>query len=104
MAQKNPWNIGSLYEFFYFNCPSCPFKSKSNQEFVNHACNFHPEAGPYLQNIQDNSINDIHVPYHEFENKVSNDRIENKNEVALLTQLFGLYMSGSYTLRIMVLR
>ena len=82
MAQKNPWNIGSLYEFFYFNCPSCPFRSKSNQEFVNHACNFHPEAGPYLQNIQDNSINDIHVPYHEFESKVSNDRIENKNEEA----------------------
>ena len=82
MTHKNPWDIGSLYDFLNFNCPSCPYKDNSKQEFVNHACRVHPEAGPYLRKIQDNSISDIHIPEYEFIKKESKYEIENENEEA----------------------
>ena len=65
MTQKNPWDLVSLYELLYFNCPLCPYKNSSKQDFVNHACRVHPEARHYLKNIQDNSISDIHIPEYE---------------------------------------
>ena len=76
---KSPWDINSLYDFLYFNCPLCPYKNNSKQKFVNHACSVHPEAGPYLKNIQDDSIFDVHIPYHEYKSE-SKDEIENENK------------------------
>ena len=50
---ENPWSIQSIEEFQYFNCPSCFFKDKSKQGFVNHACENHPESIEHLKEIQD---------------------------------------------------
>ena len=55
----NPWNILSIYELQYFNCPSCGFIEKSKQTFVDHALKCHPEAEPYLINICDGSLDDV---------------------------------------------
>ena len=62
LTEENPWNIQSLYDLQFFNCPSCDFKDYLKQEFVNHAYNFHPEAWPYLNNIKDGSLDDIIIP------------------------------------------
>ena len=35
--QQNPWNIESIYDLQYFNCPSCTFKNKHKQEIIIHA-------------------------------------------------------------------
>ena len=59
---QNPWNIQSLYEFQYFNCPKCIFKDQSKQGFVNHAYELHPESIEYLINIDDKSITGIVFP------------------------------------------
>ena len=69
---KNPWNIESIYEFQYFNCPTCKFKNHSKQEFIDHAYNSHSEATEYLNNIKDGSIDDVSVP------KISN--LSNKKD------------------------
>ena len=62
----NPWSVTSLYEFHYFNCPSCPFfKVVSKQEFVYHAFNTHPESAKDLKNISDGSLSDIWIPWAE---------------------------------------
>ena len=58
----NPWNIQSLYDLQYYNCPSCIYKINSKQEFVNHAYDFHPESEEYLRNIKDGSISDVDLP------------------------------------------
>ena len=76
---KNPWNIESIYEFQYFNCPTCKFKNHSKQEFIDHAYNSHSEATEYLNNIKDGSIDDVSVP------NISNlsnkkDEVEENNE------------------------
>ena len=59
---ENPWNIQSIYELLFFNCPSCIFKNNSKQEFISHACELHPESIEYLKKINDKSINDIILP------------------------------------------
>ena len=58
----NPWHIQSIYDFQYFNCPSCIFKNPSKQEFVNHVYNIHPNFIDHLFNVKDNSLEDIVFP------------------------------------------
>ena len=62
---ESPWNIQSIYELQYFNCPSCFFKDNSKQEFINHACEIHPESIEHLKNIQGKSLTDIVLPWGE---------------------------------------
>ena len=62
---ENPWNIQSLYEFQYFNCPSCDFKNHSKQKLVNHAYKIHPESIEHLKNIKDISITGLVFPWQE---------------------------------------
>ena len=42
MMNSNPWNVGSIDEFSYFNCPECTFHSKEKTNFQDHAENNHP--------------------------------------------------------------
>ena len=64
MKEENPWNIESLYDFLFFNCPSCTYKNNSKQKFVDHAVKVHPESNHFLLNLKDSSINVNFV--HEF--------------------------------------
>ena len=59
VENENPWNIKSIYELQYFNCPSCEFRDCSKQTFVNHAFKDHPEAVDFLTNLQDDSLSDV---------------------------------------------
>ena len=59
----NPWNIQSIFELQYFNCPSCVFKDSSKQEIIYHAFDYHPESIEYLANINDESLMDIICPW-----------------------------------------
>ena len=38
------WKVQSLYEFQYYNCPDCTYKSRSKQEFAFHIHENHSEA------------------------------------------------------------
>ena len=64
MKLQNPWNVQSLYDLQYFNCPSpfCIYRNNKKQDFINHAYHFHPEADQYLRNINDGSTSDIVIP------------------------------------------
>ena len=58
------WEVQSIYEFQYFNCPSCAFKHGSKQDFVNHISIAHPESVEFLRNISDDeSLGDILCPW-----------------------------------------
>ena len=59
----NPWNIQSIYDLQYFNCPTCEYRNHSKQEFVNHAYDFHPKAIEYLANVNTESLIDIVCPW-----------------------------------------
>ena len=60
---ENPWNIQSIYELQYFNCPACNYKNQFKQKFLLHANEFHPECIPYLSTIPDDSLNDVICPW-----------------------------------------
>ena len=62
---ENPWNIQSLYEYQYFNCPVCTYKNHSKQKFVIHTYEFHPESTEFFMNINDESLLDIVLPWDE---------------------------------------
>ena len=50
MATKieNPWDVGSVYDYLFFNCPTCCYKSSLKQYFVDHVFHTHPESIDYL--------------------------------------------------------
>ena len=56
---ENPWNIDSIYELQFYNCPCCVFKDHSKQTFINHAIKHHPEAVDSLTNVKDDSLSDV---------------------------------------------
>ena len=60
---ENPWNIASIYDLQFFNCPTCDFKDYAKQELVNHAYDFHPNSIPFLVNIKDESLQDVIFPW-----------------------------------------
>ena len=60
---ENPWNVHSIYELQYFNCPSCEFKDHSKQQFINHAFGCHPISIDCLSKINDGSLKDIACPW-----------------------------------------
>ena len=62
MNVANPWNIESIYDFLYFNCPSCIFKNHLKQAFINHAYEMHPDSIEHLFKVNDGSLSDIIFP------------------------------------------
>ena len=42
MDVNNPWNVASVQDFFFLNCPECTFKSKEETNFQEHAIATHP--------------------------------------------------------------
>ena len=60
---KNPWDVQSIYDLQFFNCPSCDYKDLSKQEFINHAHLSHFGAVKYLMNIKDRSLDDVFCPW-----------------------------------------
>ena len=83
----SPWDVESLYEFQYFNCPTCPYKHKSAQDFVDHAFNTHQESKNHFMNISNHdSFSDIWPPWkygsiNNFINHLKNEL--NENEVII---------------------
>ena len=45
---SSPWAVVSLRVFLHYNCPCCDFKCKSESNFMDHACEYHPESVDYL--------------------------------------------------------
>ena len=49
--EVNPWNVKSLEEFQFYNCPECDDKYSTRQQFVGHAMIMHPKACEILPGI-----------------------------------------------------
>ena len=72
---ENSWDvIESIYEFQFFNCPSCSYKNDSKQDFVNHSFKNHPESVQSLKRISDGCLNDILLPW-EYKLEVENGNV-----------------------------
>ena len=61
-GSENPWKIQSIYDFQYFNCPSCDFRNHAKQGFVDHVHEIHPDSIQHLLNVKDNSLADVVFP------------------------------------------
>ena len=47
----NPWNVSSLEEFLFYNCPECESKHSTKEQFVGHAVVAHENARDILMTI-----------------------------------------------------
>jgi uncharacterized Zn-finger protein len=50
---NNPWEVGSLEEFLFYNCPECPDKSSSRETFIHHALFSHPDSRNAILSIKE---------------------------------------------------
>ena len=39
---ENPWQVDSIQDFAFLNCPECSFKTKTEEFFQDHAVSSHP--------------------------------------------------------------
>ena len=63
LLKKNHWKISSLYDLQFYNCPDCDFKVQDKQNFINHACDTHPNCIDYLHTIRDGSLSGVICPW-----------------------------------------
>ena len=82
---ENPWDVGSVYDYLYFNCPTCCYKSNLKQYFVDHVFHTHPESIDYFRKISDDSLNDI-VPSWSYDES-GEENLDLKNETQDETKL-----------------
>ena len=81
-GNENPWEVESIYEFYYFNCPTCSYKHCSKQDFVNHVIEIHPESVDSLKKICDGSLSNVSIPwependYEYYEQKLISDNLK----------------------------
>ena len=83
---ENPWTVQSIYEFHFYNCPTCSYRHYSKQEFVNHSFYTHLDSVIGLQDISDGSLSDIICPWdnsndcHTFD-EISNNEFKDNVEI-----------------------
>ena len=51
-SEHNPWNVKNIQEFLYFCCPECGMKDQSQDSFVKHALDIHPDSREFVVNLQ----------------------------------------------------
>ena len=58
-GEFNPWNVTSIEEFHFYNCPECNVKYQDKEQFVGHAVLKHPKAIQYIKSItqENESVN-----------------------------------------------
>ena len=78
---ESPWDVKSILEFQYFNCPTCPDKYGLKQDFINHATKIHPESIDYLKKISDGSF----IPWssNEYESDAYNETTNRKVKIEI---------------------
>ena len=50
-VEFNPWNVSSLEEFLFYNCPECESKYSVKEQFVGHAMVAHKNARDILETL-----------------------------------------------------
>ena len=62
MASMNPWNVQTIYDFNFFCCPECVYRSKDEIAFQAHALQNHELSTTFFhgtENSEDSQVNDI---------------------------------------------
>ena len=49
---QNPWQVENLDEYLFYCCPECDHKCKTKPLFIDHACQYHPDAKECLSQVK----------------------------------------------------
>ena len=51
----NPWKVQNIYEFNYYCCPECVFRSKEDMSFQAHALQNHVLSKTFFHSVEDHN-------------------------------------------------
>ena len=55
LQDLNPWNVPTLSDFMFYNCPECVYKSRDDTDFQTHAVvNHYPQAKYFFEKLEEN--------------------------------------------------
>ena len=54
----NPWEVASVQEFAFLNCPECAFKHKEESSFQDHALKYHPRSSILFETTHELTLSD----------------------------------------------
>ena len=69
----NPWQVGSIQEFYFLKCPECTFDTKEESQFQEHAVENHPLSFALFGKSEKSEINHVEE---KFENEIENDNFD----------------------------
>ena len=79
----NPWNVGSIHEFWSLKCPECVFDSKEEEVFQDHALRNHPLSFAIFGKTSTNVKEEFVDPFFETDGYHDNqDQISIKKELS----------------------
>ena len=100
----NPWDVDSIQDFQFYNCPSCVFMHKDESDFVQHALDVHPECNKFVLKLYfgegameevDKTYQQNHVTTHEKPDKVlDEDFAENEVKENIQNEFFEIEISA----------
>ena len=97
---NNPWNVPTLSDFMFYNCPECVYKCKDDTDFQTHAVVNHPQAKCFFEKLEENhelilennhmnfSTDDQHNNSVENELKIKTEDDEENNDTKILDSKF----------------
>ena len=65
--ENNPWDVTTVDEFLFYNCPECEVKTKDADAFMSHAIESHELAKQYMSRYDLIEAKDIKVEIQELE-------------------------------------
>ena len=83
--ETNPWQVESIQDFSFLNCPECTFKSKHEDFFQEHALKSHPQSRVFFdEKVEIVRLEEVKIAMHgnvEYYVEVENGQIPNKTKV-----------------------
>ena len=80
----NPWNVSSLEDFHFYNCPECELKYASKEQFIGHAVLKHPKALEFIptftQSVEPMTSDPLTTPEVHFDPNIKTEPIEQMSE------------------------
>ena len=81
--ENNPWDVTTVDEFLFYNCPECEVKAKDADTFMSHAIEKHELAKHYMS--QYDLIQDKDIKIEVQENESSSQKCDSQSILATQT-------------------
>ena len=80
---RSPWDVESIQDFQFYNCPSCVFMHKDESEFVQHALDVHPDCNKFILKLYFGEEDATEEDTNDHQNRITSDEKNDKPDKVL---------------------